>query len=51
MADSTTIEVKTTTWRRLNRLKSPGQSFDEVVSDLLNSTDERHERHETQNDD
>ena len=35
MADKTTIEVSTDTWERLNRRKSPGESFDDVISGML----------------
>ena len=33
--DDTTIRVSQHTWRQLNRLKDPGQSFDEVIAVLL----------------
>jgi len=39
MADTTTVEVKTATWRELNRRKDPGDSFDDVISRLLEETD------------
>jgi predicted CopG family antitoxin len=39
MADITTIEVSTDTWKQLNQMKEPGDSFDDVVSDLLDETD------------
>jgi len=33
--DVTTIKVKGETWKRLNQLKEPGDSFDEVIQKLL----------------
>lgn len=33
--ENTTVKVKKDTWRRLNRLKEPGDSFDDVISELL----------------
>lgn len=33
--DVTTIQISTETWRELNRRKEPGQSFDDVIQDLL----------------
>ena len=41
MAEKTTIEVSSETWGRLNRRKSQGQSFDDVLVDILD-TYERH---------
>lgn len=35
MAETTTIEIKTDTWRELNAQKEPGDSFDDVVRRLL----------------
>jgi len=29
--DTTTIEVKKSTWQELNALKEPGDSFDDVI--------------------
>lgn len=29
---ATTIEVQDDTWRQLNRLKEPGETFDEVIN-------------------
>ena len=31
----TTLQVSTETWRRLNGLKEPGESFDDVIDGLL----------------
>lgn len=33
---TTTIEVANETWKQLNREKDPGQSFDDVITSLLN---------------
>jgi hypothetical protein len=38
MADTTTIEIKTDTWRELNQQKEPGDSFDDVISGLLSES-------------
>jgi predicted CopG family antitoxin len=35
MADVTTIEISVDNWRELNRMKDPGDSFDDVISRLL----------------
>jgi predicted CopG family antitoxin len=37
MGDSgiTTIQVKVETWKELNGRKEPGQSFDDVIQELL----------------
>ena len=37
----TTIHVKNDTWKRLNRLKMPGESMDDVVRRLLNHSETR----------
>ena len=39
-SDVTTIKVKRDTWRELHKLKRPGQSFDEVLSELLEDNEE-----------
>jgi predicted CopG family antitoxin len=31
----TTIEVDNETWKMLNRRKEPGQTFDDVITELL----------------
>lgn len=36
--DDTTIRVKRDTWQELHRLKSPGDSMDDVLSDLIDET-------------
>lgn len=33
--EKTTIEISTVNWRRLNRRKRPGESFNDVVDELL----------------
>lgn len=33
--DVTSIEVRRSTWKELNRRKEPGDSFDDVISGLL----------------
>lgn len=33
--ETTTIEVKRETWRKLHMRKGPGDSFDDVITDLL----------------
>lgn len=33
--DVTTIQISTETWQELNRRKEPGQSFDDVIQELL----------------
>jgi hypothetical protein len=35
MADVTTVEVATETWKELNQRKEPGDSFDDVIQRLL----------------
>jgi predicted CopG family antitoxin len=35
MGDDTTIRIKTATWSRLRDRKGPGESFDEVITQLL----------------
>lgn len=41
--DTTTMEVKDRTWTRLNRRKSHGDSFDDVVTELLDIAEEYEE--------
>jgi predicted CopG family antitoxin len=41
--DVTTVKVKGDTWKRLNQLKEPGDSFDEVIQRLLNEGKEADE--------
>lgn len=35
----TTIEVSDDTWSRLNRQKERGQSFDDVIQEVLDSSE------------
>jgi len=39
MGDDTTIRISECTWRRLHRRKEPGDSFDDVLDDLLEEVD------------
>jgi len=36
MEGTTTVEVSINTWKGLNARKDPGESFDDVISELLN---------------
>lgn len=36
--NTTPVRVKPDTWKRLNGLKEPGDSFDDVIRHLLNET-------------
>ena len=47
--DVTTIELKRSTWKALNQRKEPGDSFDDIVRELL--VDEAAESPETAPDD
>lgn len=38
--ETTTIKVKGVTWRQLNRMKEPGDSFDDVIQRLLEEGEE-----------
>lgn len=38
--EKTTIEVSDKTWTRLNRLKGRGETFDDVVGELLSKANE-----------
>lgn len=40
MADGTNIRVSDETWRELNQLKDPGESFEDVIVRLLEERDE-----------
>jgi predicted CopG family antitoxin len=42
--ETITVEMKETTWRKLNLLKQPGDSFDDVVDRLVESGDEYQDR-------
>lgn len=36
----TTVKVKKDTWQELNRMKQPGDSFDDVLQRVLQNTDD-----------
>jgi hypothetical protein len=38
MAETTTIEVQRETWKQLNIRKDAGETFDEVIQDLMPAT-------------
>lgn len=38
--DTTTVSVSTETWKRLHMRKGPGDSFDDVISELLDLAEE-----------
>ncbi|ELZ08190.1 antitoxin VapB family protein [Natrinema saccharevitans] len=41
MADEkTTVTVSTETWKRLTMRKDPGDSFDDVITDLLDEVED-----------
>jgi len=37
--EDTSIRLKVDTWRRLRSLKGPGESFDDVINDVLDEVD------------
>lgn len=39
MDDPTTITIEKQTWKKLNARKEPGESFDEVVTRLIEESD------------
>lgn len=39
MADDTNIRIKRETWERLRDRKGPGESFDEVISGLIEESE------------
>jgi len=39
MSESTNIKVSPSTWRRLNSLKRPGDTFDDVLQRVLDESD------------
>lgn len=39
MSDSTNIRISTSTWRDLRDMKGPGDSFDDVLTELLDETE------------
>jgi predicted CopG family antitoxin len=40
MADGTNIRVSDETWRELNQLKQPGESFEDVIVRILEERDD-----------
>ncbi|WP_460918545.1 DUF7557 family protein [Salinarchaeum chitinilyticum] len=38
--DKTNIEVRRETWKRLTMRKEPGDSFDDVIQDLLDELED-----------
>ncbi len=40
VADTVTVRVSEQTWKRLNQRKGPGDSFDDVIEDLLDETED-----------
>lgn len=39
VTDGTNVRIKNETWTRLNRMKEPGQSFDEIIRELLDESE------------
>lgn len=46
MGGRTTVNVSEETWRRLMLRKNPGDSFDDVITDLLDKVDQIEEGEE-----
>ena len=44
MAESTTIRVSEGTWQRLNDLKRPGLTFEEIIVALLDESEDELKR-------
>jgi len=43
-----TVDLSKATWKRLTARKDPGDSFDDVVGDLLDTAEQSHDHtHET----
>jgi predicted CopG family antitoxin len=40
VADTVTVRVSEETWSRLNQRKGPGDSFDDVISEVLDIAEE-----------
>ena len=38
-----TVQLAETTWKRLQTRKNPGDTYDDIVVDLLNSAEQTHE--------
>lgn len=43
----TNIKLDDSTWKRLNKRKEPGDTFDDVVVRFLNETSDRTDPHES----
>lgn len=41
-----TIEASERNWRRINRLKEPGESMDDVLDDALDALEAQEQTHE-----
>lgn len=37
--DDTSVRIKNDTWKRLNNRKEPGESFDEIINELLDKVE------------
>lgn len=44
--ESTTIQVSINTWQRLSFRKEPGDSFDDVITELLDKVEDLEEKEE-----
>jgi len=40
MSETTTIQIRRETWRRLNSRKEPGDDFDDVIVQLINQSEQ-----------
>lgn len=40
MPDDTTVRISRDTWRRLNRRREPGDSFEDVIDRVLDTADQ-----------
>jgi len=47
MGDDTTVRVKDDTWRRLRGRKDRGETFDDVINQLIDETESHSERSES----
>ena len=41
-----TVEASERNWKRLNRHKEPGESFDDVLTDALDALEEHEQTHD-----
>jgi predicted CopG family antitoxin len=48
MVEDTTIRLKRDTWKRLHAMKEPGDTFDDVLNDVLDKADVAESRVEEQ---